>query len=511
MRAVTFGELSTYSLRQPSGLRFVVPILGLALFWAIALLLLGWPAVALSWGIVGGTFLVLRPRYGLYAMLAAVVVITGGSGIPFIRAAGFMFRGIDDTLGAGGLLTFSPLECALGLILLGTLIQARRHRLRLGEFFWPLAFLTGIVLFGLIRGMSSGGDALTGFHEIRSILYILPVYFLTVNLVREPRHFYVLTVVLVLSVMALSAGALWTHFSAIRPGEVTDLDITFAHENALFAGLVVVLLAAMLVWARGWGLRALLLLPAGLALASIMVMKRRVGVLALDVGLVVMGLVLLRHNWRLFLVVLPVLIAVGIVYLSIYWDATGGMGQGARAFRSAIGQEAATEDLSSKKYRDFETLNVQANIEWQPYWGSGFGKPYIFPFPLPDLSGWWPFQRFIPHNTILWTWMKGGMLAFILTMALFGHAMMRGMALARRRLEPLLGSWAVAAAAAVPMVFLFAWYDLGLTSTRTLIVFALCLGLITVLGSLPEEGGGDDKAGLKVEGRPLPLPAPPGG
>ncbi len=105
--------------------------------------------------------------------------------------------------------------------------------------------------------------------------------------------------------------------------------------------------------------------------------------------------------------------------------------------------------------------------------------------------------------------MKGGMPTFILTMALFGHAMMRGMALTRRRLEPLLRAWAIAVAAAVPMVFLFAWYDLGLTSVRTLFFFAFCLGLITVIGFLPDEGKGpeDNQAAVKARAQPPPMQA----
>lgn len=508
MSAVSFSELSTYSLGQPKRVGFVALSLGLALFWGAALFFLGWPAAVLVLGTVAGIFLIVRPRYGLYLILADIVMISGGSSVPFVRAVASLNSGFSSF--AGGLLTVRPVEFAMGLILLGTLLQAGRlHRLRLGEFFWPLAFLTGIVLFGLFRGINSGGDALKGFQEIRALLYLLPIYFLTVNLVRERRHFYQLAVVLVISVIVLAADSLWTHFSVIKPGSIADIDLTFVHEHALFAGIVVVLLTAMIVWSKGSGTRFLLLLATALALASIMVMKRRVGVLALDVGLLILGLVLLRHNLRFFLLLMPILMVAGVIYLSIYWDATGGIGQGARAFRSAIGQEAAAEDLSSKMYRDYEFINVRTNIGLQPYWGSGFGHPYHFPVPLPDLTDWWPFQRYIPHNTILWTWMKGGMPTFILTMALFGHAMMRGMALTRRRLEPLLRAWAIAVAAAVPMVFLFAWYDLGLTSVRTLFFFAFCLGLITVIGFLPDEGKGpeDNQAAVKARAQPPPLQA----
>lgn len=508
MSAVTFEERYWYSQGQYRRIALVIAV-ALGLFAGMALFVVGWPAAALLGTIIIGAWLVWQPRQGFYSILAAVIIIEGSSGLPFVVTANPMYGGIDDLVGPS--VPFSPLELGMGLLILGTIKQAgRANQLRLGEFFWPLLFLSGMVLLGLFRGMNSGGDGLIGFREIRALLYLLPMYFLTVNLVRERRHFNQLAVVLVLAVSAMAAGAMWTHLALVRTGTFQGIiDLGFAHENAIFAGLVVIFMVAMMVWGKGFGPRFILVLPGVLALAAILVMKRRVGLIALDAGLVLLGLVLLRNNWRLFLVAMPIVMVAAVIYLGIFWNATGGLGQGARAFRTVIGQEAATEDLSSKLYREREAFNVEMNIRWQPFWGSGFGKPYAMPEPLPDLTSFWPMQPYIPHNTILWTWMKGGILTFILVLAFFGHAMIRGLALARRRLEPLLQAWAAVAAASVLMVFLFAWQDLGLTSLRTLIVFGFCLGLITVIGALPEyeERPKDNQADVDVARRSLQVKA----
>ena len=508
MSAATLGERHTYAQGQYRGTALVIALAS-SIFGGAALFIVGWPAAALFGASALGAWLLLQPRQGFYGLLAAVIIIEGSSGIAFVRPAEAMYRGIDDLVGPS--VPFSPLELGMVVLILGTVrLASRSHPLRLGESFWPLALLTGVILFGLMRGMNTGGDGLIGFHEIRALLYLLPVYFLTINLVRERRHFYELAVVLVLAASIMAMGAMWTHLALVRPGRFSGtLDLGFAHENAVFAGLVVILMVAMMIWGKGFGPRFVLVVPGLLALAAILVMKRRVGIIALDAGLLLLSLVLLRNHWRLFLVVMPILLVAGMIYLGAYWNATGGLGQGARAFRTAIGQEAAAEDLSSKEYREREAFNVESNIRWQPFWGLGFGKAYAMPAPLPDLTGFWPFQRYIPHNTILWTWMKGGILAFILVLAVFGYAMMRGMALARKRLEPLLRAWAIVAAASVLMVFLFAWQDLGLASLRTMIVFGFCLGVITVIGSLPdeEEGPADSQAELAAARRPLPVKA----
>ena len=301
MSAVTFEERYWYSQGQYRRIALVIAV-ALGLFAGMALFVVGWPAAALLGTIIIGAWLVWQPRQGFYAILAAVIIIEGSSGLPFIATANPMYGGIDDLVGPS--VPFSPLELGMGLLILGTIKQAgRANQLRLGEFFWPLLFLSGMVLLGLFRGMNSGGDGLIGFREIRALLYLLPMYFLTVNLVRERRHFNQLAVVLVLAVSAMAAGAMWTHLALVRTGTFQGIiDLGFAHENAIFAGLVVIFMVAMMVWGKGFGPRFILVLPGVLALAAILVMKRRVGLIALDAGLVLLGLVLLRNNWRLFLV-----------------------------------------------------------------------------------------------------------------------------------------------------------------------------------------------------------------
>jgi O-antigen ligase len=248
------------------------------------------------------------------------------------------------------------------------------------------------------------------------------------------------------------------------------------------------------VWTKDQRTRLLFALPALIALAAVLVMKRRVGIIALDAGLVLLALALVRTNLRAALMLLPVVAVLGIIYLGTYWNETGGLGQGARSFRAVVGEESSAEDQSSRTYREIEAFNVSENIRWQPIWGSGFGQTYKFVQPVPDLSSFWPMQPYIPHNTILWSWMKGGIVALLLVLGLFGHALIRGMGLLHKRLDPLLQSWAMAATAAVLMVFLFAWWDLGLVSLRVMTVFGLCLGLLGTLAAMPEAPPGDGQS-----------------
>lgn len=483
MASITVGALSGYTQRRLLTLGLAVS-LTIAVTGGTALFLLGWPLVVLVAGLVLSVWLVTCPRQGFYALLAVITFIDGTTSLPHANAA-IIYRGIDDLVGIG-LLPLSPLDMGIGLLVLGTVLQtARDGSLRLGGLFWPLLLLTGAILIGYWQGITTGGNPTVAFHEVRALLYLLPVYFLTANLVREPGHIRQLSITFAIAVSVMAFATLWEHFTVIRPGRLTTvLDLSFAHENGLFTGLMVILAGGMMVWGRQLAPRVILGLLALLALAALLVMQRRLAVLALDVGLLVLAVAMLRWNWRLFILILPVALVGGMLYLSTYWNSTGSLGQGARVVRSAIGDEAYDEDRSSDDYRQREEFNVWANIRWNPVRGLGFGHVYAFPASLPDLTAWWPLQQYIPHNTILWLWMKGGILAFVLVATAFGYAMTRGMMLVRVQSTPLLQAWSAGAAAMVPMMFLFAWYDLGLVVVRATIIFAICLGIISAIESM---------------------------
>jgi hypothetical protein len=460
--------------------------LSFAAFLAIGYAAIGWNVVLLVAGIGAAGLLYAYPRQGLLVLVGLVILVEGSSAYSFIRPLDDMYRGVDNQFGVKAL-PASPLELGMVLVLLGAIKQRAGGGVALGPSFYPILAVCFVFLLGLAHGIQTGGDAMVGLREIRPMLYLPVIYLASANLIREREHFRELTIVFIAATLMISVGALWTHVTRIRTGELTgSLDLVFSHENALFAGMLILFCIGMFIWTKDHRLRLLLSLPALIALAGLLVMKRRVGIIALDAGVLLMAIALLRTNTRAALMLLPLMAVLGILYLGAYWNETGGLGQGARSFRTVIGQESTAEDQSSRDYRDIEASNVSQNIRWHPVWGSGFGHEYEFVQPLPDLSAFWPMQPYIPHNTILWSWMKGGLAALLVVFGLFGYALTKGMGLVNKRFDPLLKAWTMAATAAVIMVFLFAWWDLGLVSLRLMTVFGLCLGLLGTLGAMAE-------------------------
>ena len=70
-------------------------------------------------------------------------------------------------------------------------------------------------------------------------------------------------------------------------------------------------------------------------------------------------------------------------------------------------------------YRTVENLDINATINAKPLTGLGFGQKFYRPFPLPDIS-FFLFYEYIPHNSILWIWIKTGVGGFVAMLFLFG-------------------------------------------------------------------------------------------
>ena len=81
-------------------------------------------------------------------------------------------------------------------------------------------------------------------------------------------------------------------------------------------------------------------------------------------------------------------------------------------------------DYLSNLYRDIETQNLQFTISTSPIMGIGFGRPFIEVRPLVDLTATWPLQLYMPHNNMLWIWMRTGIVGFMNFWAVIGLAIL---------------------------------------------------------------------------------------
>ena len=113
--------------------------------------------------------------------------------------------------------------------------------------------------------------------------------------------------------------------------------------------------------------------------------ERRAAAVALVAGFLVFALVLFFRRRKAFFVVVPVVLVLATAYSAAFWNATEGVGFGARAVKTVIAPDDVSErDASSDIYRDIENYNLVYTIRAEPLTGVGFGKPFYQPAQLPD-------------------------------------------------------------------------------------------------------------------------------
>lgn len=449
-------------------------------------------------GAVTAIAAIIQPRIGLYAATIIVLCVVPLTANP---AFGPDISLVNDPVQGTGLLAHEIMIGAAALGVLRIQVFERGAELRMGDMLWPILLLATVTTLAFGYGIMRGGDFRMAVWETRAIYLLIPIYLVMTNTVRTRGDLAAFAHVAAAAAFVMSAEAVYRHLVYIRPGYQLDviLDLAFSHEASIVAGLLAMYFIARTLWSASLtgsvGYALLALIP----LAALMVMKRRAGIVALDAALIMFAIALFRNDAFRFVLIVPVTALFFAALLMATWNNPGGSGQFSRSFQ-AITQTSPTqdqdEDQASDDYRARETANIRANINARPVQGLGFGQRYDMPQQLPDLSSFWPFFHYVPHNSVLWMWMKAGILGFVATMMLFGAGVLRSGQLFRRFNNDPLQPATIVGGAGVLMFAVFAYVDLGLASQSAMVFFGLCLGLLGVLAEFaklePTAPGGNE-------------------
>lgn len=429
-----------------------------------------------------------RPKAGLYVGFLMTLMFEASSADVLMLPGRYFQYGLQSTLGLNGLI-LSPLEMLLLFTLLVWWLRGvvtRRLDYRAGLLGWPVALFFLAILFGLVRGIVlGGGDSYVAFWEARSLAYFGICYILGANLIRTRRDVTWLLGIHLLGVGLYAIEGMYRDVALIRTG-VLGVTQEFAYSREVVIFLSAMLLQVLIHRVLGAPLWIQLTGPvlAMIGFYTLLANQRRSGYIALFVGFAMFALVwLVCHRKAFLLIVVPALIAVA-VYLPLFWNATGLLGQPARAVRSLSAPDE--RDASSNAYREMEKINVRETIKSDPILGVGFGRPFNFVIPLPDLS-WFPFWHYQPHHNVLWVWLKTGAIGF----TVFWMMMLGGIALAANRaktlVDPATRAFAFVGMAALGMTLVFCYVDLGLVNNRVTMYLGTILGALSTLHLIKEE------------------------
>jgi hypothetical protein len=450
----------------------VCAFLGIALaepsFWLIAAL-----AIAL--------LIAYEPRLGLYLVWSCIgldSVQYDPLAAPFAK----LYQGLPGLLA-------TPIE----LLLLWTLVATILRWVSTGEWhsnsvnsLLAAGALSTLLVMAIVLGVNNGGNFTIALWETRAVLLVLPVMLITAALLTERKHVYQLMAVAGLALSLMTAELAWRYFFLLRPGEFDGvLEQAFNHDGAVLVAFLAVAGVAACMWCPKGKHRLAAFLIAVLAVVVVLVSRRRSAVICLEGGLLVIGTMLLMTNWRRFMLACPIVILAIAIYAGAFWNNQGSLGQPVRGFRAVFDSSAQSErDRQSDQYRVAERLDVWLEIKARPVQGMGFGLAYAKPYPFPDLTSIWPFWPYIPHNNILWLWMKGGVFTFLSFWLLTASTIARASRLGRATESGLMRVLAVSVCSFMVMMVLYSYVDLGLQSPRLMILFGGCIGLLSVVERL---------------------------
>lgn len=441
-------------------------------------------AVLVQWLII--TAAIWQPLFGVAALFGLMGMFEPGGADPLMGFGGYLHGGLSANFNLSGFAT-TPVELFLLALVAAWLTHGLLNRhvvVRRGTLDTPAVIFTVCLVLGLARGLADRGDFQIALWEARSLFYIPIGYFVALNTVRSPKDVRTLTRVSLLGCALFAIEGAWRKHALIDTNLLRAMaDFAYSHESVIFLSIVIVTVAAQAAFGTSGLERFLGTGAVAVSLYTLVASERRAGFIALGIAFVAFSIILLRCHRRAFFVIsIPVILATAL-YLPIFWNAGGPIGQPARAVRSLVNPDP--RDAASNLYRDLEKINVRATLKANPILGVGFGKEFYFVVGLPDLS-WWPFWHFEPHHNLLWVWLKVGAHGFIAFLVLMGGAVARATSMAVRLKRPENRVFAIMALTGILSTLIFSYVDLGLVVGRVTIWLGIAMGVLAVLHELDE-------------------------
>jgi hypothetical protein len=386
-------------------------------------------------------------------------------------------------------LTITPLEVMLfGGFALWLLwhISTRRNPLVRGQFFWHLMVFSVFVLLGLMWGVGRGGDIRVAIWEVRPFLYLPIVYLLVINCCRTRKQFRQLLWTAVASLFAHSLFSIGYWIALPEIDKITAEGLG-EHSSAIHMN-VVILLAVMAALFKGCSrTSAIVLTLLAIPVAYEWILnQRRASVIALALGFLMLAAMLYWRQRSTFKRVVPVAAVLMIGYIGAMWNSTSSAAFPAQAVKAVIAQDQAGEaDQSSDLYRIIENYDLNYTIRSEPIFGVGFGQQFYRPITLPDIS-FFEFYLYIPHNSILWVWLKTGFGGFLTFFYLLAQALMAGARNVRAAPKGVDMMISAVTVMYVAMFALFAFVDIAFDARSTLFL-ATCIAFCSQYLRVPNQ------------------------
>ncbi|MCA9936602.1 MAG: O-antigen ligase family protein [Anaerolineales bacterium] len=457
-------------------------LLGLSGMIGLSMLRTGLPASpsAIGWLIylLGAALIFKEPRYGVYLIMCFGLM---GDNVldpwfPFIKN----FSSGESLLYLNDALIFSPLELYIVLTYvawLGRMALRRKWAFYAGELTGTAVIFTGFVTFGLVYGLGTGGVLNIALWEARPIYYIIAMLVLVSNLFNKREHYSHLMWFIAFALFIEGLFGLRFYIVEIEM-DLTRMQSITEHSAAMHMNTLFVLIAAVWLY-KGCSPTKRLLLPllAPPVLLTYVATQRRASFLTLGVAIALMAIILLKENRRAFWLIMPPAGVFALMYIAVFWNASGPLAMPVKAIKSVVAEdEADAADQASNEYRLIENLNSDYTIHQEPLTGVGFGKKFYLAYPMPDISffEWW---EYITHNSIIWFWMKTGTGGFLTMVFFVALAIITGVRAVWRLPGGDVSAIALTAVLYIIMHYIYAYVDMS-WDNQSMIYIGTMMGII---------------------------------
>jgi hypothetical protein len=396
-----------------------------------------------------------------------------------------LYRSFSETYGVSGGQVL-PIELVFGLAVLVWLARAiaeRRLTFRRSHLFVGLTVLVLASVLSEGFGLARGGVFHISMWELRPYAYLWLAYLLASQLLTGRSAFFA-----VLWGMVIGTGlkGLEGTERVVTMGNIVPRpDAILEHDEAFFFSCFIVLTIALWVFGQRGHLRRVATLFLPLVVVADLGNNRRVAWIMLPAMLLALAVVAylrIPERRKAIAWTVGLLLVLGSGYVAAFRGSTSLIATPAHAIWSQFSPDP--RDASSNLYRRIENVNLGLDIRSSPILGEGFGVPIAHPIPVFDATDLDPFINFIPHNNILYIWVRMGIFGMLAFWFVVGAAVIAACRLTRHqdRLLALLGSLVLAAMIA----WLFeGWYDKGIVSFRVVILVGCLLGAVEAARSMP--------------------------
>ena len=464
---------------------FVVA-LGLAPMLVLAGLKIGFSMIlGILAALVIAVLTVRRPVFGLFVSLGAAVLIE--------ESALSVATDFTDHLyvfywppSLEGLID-RPVGLLFLLILVVVVIYGlikREKSLQGGPLIAPFGLFMLCVVLGVVHGLMTGGTFRVIVLEIRPLWYLFVTYLLAYNLISTSKQLRAFFWIVIVGAGIKGLQGLYLVIFVLK-GSLEGYNELMAHEDSFFFVSLLLLIVLFCLHYRYRAQLRVALLVLVPVLISLVANQRRADYIALLMGLVVAwGLIFLIQplKRKMLIGVALTTLVLGGAYVGLFYNGSGALASPARSIVAIFHPSSEdVRDVQSNLYRTIENHDLKYTEQQNPILGLGFGKEFLTPWPLSDISALDQYYLFIPHNTIYWIWMRLGPLGYLALWFLFGAIIVRGCLIVRNLNNSYLQLVGIYIVAVTVMEIAVAFADYQLFFYRNVIYMGLLAGILMKL------------------------------